>query len=95
RLAPNIYKFEQELQRSRFARWRLSRAITAAAVAEELDQSWKLTPYHLAHKAAFRQSEAYKQRLSVEKIAPAGYLENNSVSNTVDTDITTRRRGVV
>lgn len=69
RLAPNIYKAEDlELASGHFTRWRLAKANRAAAIASELDQSWKLTPEHLAHKAAFRQSEAYNQRLSVEKI---------------------------
>lgn len=76
RLAPNIYKAEDlELTPGYSTRSRLSKASRAAANAAELDQSWKLAPEHLAHKAAFRQSQAYKQRLSVEKIGRAeGYL---------------------
>lgn len=77
RLAPNIYKFEVELQPGHCTRWRLNRRIAAAAVAEELDQSWKLSPEHLAHKAAFRESEAYKRRLSVKKNEPAGVLTHD------------------
>lgn len=96
RLAPNIYKAEDlELTSGHFTRWRLAKANRAKAIAEELDQSWKLMPEHLAHKAAFRQSEAYKRRLSLEKSVAAGvYLDNSLVIESTLNTITEKNTEV-
>lgn len=81
RLTNNIYGLDNVFVESvRYKRYALNRAIAKIAIAEELDQSWKLSPEHLAHKAAFRQSQAYKQRLSLEKSTAAGvYLDGNEL----------------